>query len=101
MPMHSYTIVITLMPAAIWHDILGKSFKPILYAIPNMHIVDYNKKTTFIEHCPNILQTAEAAVALCQKGYAVEKEMIIKMIYCKTDGFTNFKIPWNTEISLK
>ena len=39
-----------MMPsAAPWKDILGKSIKPILNTIPNEHIVDYNKKTAFIE----------------------------------------------------
>ena len=36
-------------PAAAWKDILGKSVKPILNAVSNEHLVDYNKKTTFIK----------------------------------------------------
>ena len=69
-----------MMPAVTLKDIPGKSVKPILYAIYNVHLLDYNKKTTFIEHHQNeqhpwpffqhkpVLQTGEVAVAICQKG---------------------------------
>ena len=47
--MHTYTTLMTTMLKAAWQDIMGKSVKPILFAIPNEQLVDYNKKTTFIE----------------------------------------------------
>ena len=47
--MHTYTTVMTMPPTANWKDILGKSVNPILNAVSNEHLVDYNKKITFIE----------------------------------------------------
>ena len=40
----------TMPPAATWQDILGKSVKPILNAIPSEQLEDYDEKTTFTEH---------------------------------------------------
>ena len=48
-----YTAVITMMSAVTRQDMQGTSEKSILYDIPNAHLVDYSKNTTFIEHHQN------------------------------------------------
>ena len=50
--MMTYTTVMMMMSAVTRQDIQGKSKKPTLYDIPNMHLVDYKEKT-IIEHHQN------------------------------------------------
>ena len=48
-----YTTVMTMIPADTRLDMQEKSEKSILYDIPNVHLVDYKEKTTFIENHQN------------------------------------------------
>ena len=48
-----YTVVMTMMPAVTRQDIQGKLEKSILYDILKVHLVGYEEKTTFFEHCQN------------------------------------------------
>ena len=49
--MPAYSTVMMPLPTVARKKILGESVKPILSAIPNQHLVDYNEKAIFIDYC--------------------------------------------------
>ena len=91
-----YSAVMMMLPTAAPQEILGESVKQILNAIPNNHLVGFNKRTTFNDyHQTNNysdnssalilpLQVAEVAIAICQDKKAfVEKRWSRKNDFCK------------------
>ena len=68
-----YSTVMMAMPTAAPQEILGESVKQILNAIPNKHLVEYNKRTTLNEyhHTGNCFENSVSinlAVADCRSG---------------------------------